>query len=137
MGQKNKLVYIKWSYWQALLRGNLIGHIGNACTWTWNLTGLHQILHCFVGVDLGKAFEIHRSLQGNTFFAAVVLKASRNNCKGAYICSLLWSNMTIFIWLRVLHSIKILCSELQSLSEFAVFQTCQLKKKCTSYSKKK
>ena len=34
--------------------------------------------NCFVGVDLGKAFEIHRSLQGNNFFAAVVLKASRN-----------------------------------------------------------
>ena len=34
--------------------------------------------NCFVGVDLGKAFEIHRNLQGNTFFAAVVLKASRN-----------------------------------------------------------
>ena len=35
------------------------------------------MLHCSVGVDLGKAFEIHRILQGNTFFAAVVLKASR------------------------------------------------------------
>ena len=40
------------------------------------------MLHCFVGVDLGKAFEIHQSLQGNTFFAAVVLKASRNELKG-------------------------------------------------------
>ena len=46
--------------------------------------------NCFVGVDLGKAFEIHQNLQGNTFFAAVVLKASRNELQaGDPICSLL------------------------------------------------
>lgn len=59
-----------------LIRGNLIRnvvmHLNMKSDWfASNFT-------LFVGEDLGKAFEIHRSLQGNTFFAAVVLKASKN-----------------------------------------------------------
>ncbi|KAM7445988.1 ATP-dependent RNA helicase ddx1 [Porites harrisoni] len=48
--------------------------------------GINDTIGCYInldngsikfsknGVDLGKAFEIHQNLQGNTFFAAVVLK---------------------------------------------------------------
>ena len=39
----------------------------------------HCALSSTVGRDFGKAFDIPQSLEGCTFFAAVVLKVKRNN----------------------------------------------------------